>query len=300
VSPRSRMGSRAEVRRSRRRRAEPWPTTLFVRHPGLFAPYLRAREALGRRELVGVRRILLGAGISPPSRVLDIACGLGRHIVPLGRAGYQVVGCDLSPAFLRETRARARRLGLRPPAARFYLADYARVARSLQRAGESPFDAVICLFTSMGYRGRHGDLRVLRSPRRIVRPGGLFIWETGDREWVLRNFESEGVNRPDAFHELREHRRYVPRHSDVHAVWTFYRRDGRGQARRIFETRVRVRLHTAEEMRELFQEAGWTVRGIYGDLPTLRRRSRTTRRLVAVAQRPMSGPSRRPRPSRRV
>lgn len=240
---------------------------------------------------MGLRRILTRAGIDPPDRILDIACGLGRHIVRLGTAGFQVVGCDLSPAFLREARQHARRLGLSSRAARFYCVDYARVARKLQERGERPFDAVLCLFTSMGYRGRRGDLHVLRSLHRIVRPGGLFIWETGDRDWVLRHFEPEGVLRPDASHELHERRTYRPRRTEVRSVWTFYRRDRRGRRRRLLEIPIRVRLQSVRDLADVARASGWIVRNVYGDLPTLRRRTRTTRRLVLVAQRPTAGPA---------
>src|SRR5258706_4234112 len=33
--------------------------------------------------------------------VLDLACGMGRHLVMLRTAGYRIVGCDLSFTLLR-------------------------------------------------------------------------------------------------------------------------------------------------------------------------------------------------------
>ena len=33
----------------------------------------------------------------PPARILDLACGQGRHAVRLAERGYQVVGVDTSP-----------------------------------------------------------------------------------------------------------------------------------------------------------------------------------------------------------
>jgi len=40
--------------------------------------------------------------------LLDVPCGFGRHSVPLGRAGYRVVGVDRSEALLADARRRAR------------------------------------------------------------------------------------------------------------------------------------------------------------------------------------------------
>ena len=268
------------------RRPDDWPTTLFVRHPQIFAPYLRAREALGRREAAGAGRILRRAGIRPPARVLDFACGLGRHAIPLARAGFTVVGTDLSPAFLAEAQRHARGVGLGPAAARFYPADYAHVAATLGRAGEAPFDAAICLFTSLGYRGRAADVRVLRNLRRIVRPGGLLIWETADFDWVRRHFVPEATVRLDPTHEHREVRTFVPSKSEIRSRWTFYRVGRR--RRRLLDLEVRVHVHTERSLRSLLRDAGWRAIDVYGDLITLPRRSRRTRRLVIVGRRPLT------------
>ncbi len=277
---------RARSRSRPGRRPEPWPRTLFVRHAGIYAPYLRARAAFGRREAQGVGRILRRAGIRPPARVLDIACGLGRHVIPLGRAGFRVVGTDLSRTFLAEARRSARRAGLGRSAARFYPADYAHVTETLRRAGEAPFDAAICLFTSIGYRGRAADARVLREIRRVVRPGGLLVWETADLDRVRRHFEPESTLRLDPGLEHRELRTYDRARSEIRSRWTFYR-VGRIR-RRLLKVEVRVQVYTERTARDLLRHAGWRVTEVYGELIALRQRSRATRRLVLVARRPLS------------
>ena len=43
---------------------------------------------------------------APPPRVLDAACGIGRHSVRLAAAGYDVVGLDSSAFFLARARDR--------------------------------------------------------------------------------------------------------------------------------------------------------------------------------------------------
>lgn len=42
-----------------------------------------------------------------PKRVLEIACGSGRILVPLAKAGHTVVGLDLDKAMLRKIPAKA-------------------------------------------------------------------------------------------------------------------------------------------------------------------------------------------------
>ena len=39
-------------------------------------------------------------GLAGGERVLDLACGFGRHVLELARRGYDVVGVDITPAFI--------------------------------------------------------------------------------------------------------------------------------------------------------------------------------------------------------
>ncbi|HLK25621.1 MAG TPA: class I SAM-dependent methyltransferase, partial [Caulobacteraceae bacterium] len=46
--------------------------------------------------------------------VLDLACGVGRLLLPLARAGVDIDGCDLSGDMLDHCRRKADAEGLRP------------------------------------------------------------------------------------------------------------------------------------------------------------------------------------------
>ena len=61
-------------------------------------------------EVDGVLKLL---GLAPGARVLDLACGHGRHAIPLAERGFLVTGYDLSETFLE--RARAERAGSTGP-----------------------------------------------------------------------------------------------------------------------------------------------------------------------------------------
>lgn len=51
-------------------------------------------------------------GFDRNKRILDIACGTGRHAVELAKRGYPVVGFDLSEGQLRSARAKAEAAGV--------------------------------------------------------------------------------------------------------------------------------------------------------------------------------------------
>src|SRR5712691_12199477 len=47
-------------------------------------------------------------GLDGGARVLDLACGHGRHAIPLSKRGFEVTGYDLSEVFLNQAREDAK------------------------------------------------------------------------------------------------------------------------------------------------------------------------------------------------
>lgn len=98
--------------------------------------------------------------------VLDVACGTGEHARLLAEHhGFEVDGVDLNTEFLRLAR-------FKHPAGRFYEADM----REFDLPGR--YDAVICMFSSIGYVKTLPDLeRALRNFRRHLAPNGIVMVE---------------------------------------------------------------------------------------------------------------------------
>ena len=56
------------------------------------------------REAAALMRLLR---LPKGARVLDLCCGMGRHSIPLSKAGYRVTGFDQSRAYLAAARQAA-------------------------------------------------------------------------------------------------------------------------------------------------------------------------------------------------
>jgi SAM-dependent methyltransferase len=98
------------------------------------------------------------------NRLLDVACGTGRHLEYLGRC-FDVEGLDLSPELLEIARQRN-------PGVPFHQADM--VDFDLGCA----FDIITCLFSSIGYVKTLEALdRALSCMARHLLPGGLLVVE---------------------------------------------------------------------------------------------------------------------------
>ena len=109
-----------------------------------------------------VALILERAGFVPGWRVLDVACGAGRHARAFEAAGARCVGLDLSAALLRVARG--------VTGAPLVRADM----RALPVRSRS-MDLTVNLFTSFGYFERDAEhAAALHEMVATLRPGGWF------------------------------------------------------------------------------------------------------------------------------
>jgi SAM-dependent methyltransferase len=195
-------------------------------------------------EVKGLSRLL---GNAKNKRVLDLACGYGRHLIPLNRKGYAAVGLDRSATLLRHGRDRA-------PESRWTLGD----ARHLPF--RESFDAVISMFTSIGYFEDESDnFRVFQEIASVLKPSGLFILQVVNRDYLIRYFTAQEVHREDGLIVIDE-RAFDPIASRVNTITTVL--EG-GQTRRY---RLDVRVYTITELDMLLSAAGLTIREVYGGM----------------------------------
>ena len=100
------------------------------------------------------------------NRLLDVACGTGFSFIPLLERGWQVTGCDLSPAMIEGARAK---VGDR---ADLHVADM----RELPELGE--FDLIWSINSAMNYLLSVEELTAtLVGMRRNLAPGGLVLFD---------------------------------------------------------------------------------------------------------------------------
>ena len=86
-------------------------------------------------------------GRAPAAKsVLDVACGTGEHARHLREHGFTVDGVDLEPGFIEQARRKN-------PTGRFLCQDMVQLS-----VGQR-YDALVCLFSSIGYVRTEGRLR---------------------------------------------------------------------------------------------------------------------------------------------
>jgi SAM-dependent methyltransferase len=175
--------------------------------------------------------------------LLDLACGMGRHMAMLKAAGYRAVGCDLSFILLRTG---IDEYGPMP------------VARADMRSlpfCSGGFGGLVNFFTSFGYFATEEEnAGVVREMARVLARGAVFLFDylNVDRE-LDRLVTKEEQSTPMGV--VRIERWFDP--SDR----SFNKRITIGEKRYL----ERVRGYDLGEISAMFTSAGLAIESVFGD-----------------------------------
>lgn len=139
-----------------------WYSDFFTELPNAFWRAAVPPEATAAEVAFLVR----AAGAVPGARVLDVACGSGRHALELARRGCRVTGLDVSAEAVGFARAAATADGLELDL---------RVGDMRALPADHPVDLVICLGNAFGYLDHAGTVAFLTELAGLVVPGGALV-----------------------------------------------------------------------------------------------------------------------------
>jgi SAM-dependent methyltransferase len=182
--------------------------------------------------------------------VLDVCCGIGRHSIELARRGFRVTGLDYNADYLETAACNAADAGVKLD---LTCGDMRRIPF------ENRFDAAVNLFASFGYFDRDADnFRVFSSAARSLKPGGKFLLETLNREWLVRNFQ-EMRSSEEGSGVVTELSYFDPREDVCITHWTWKR------GRRKTEHESRVKLYCYTTVAREMEKRGLRIVDNFGD-----------------------------------
>lgn len=191
--------------------------------------------------------------LEPGARVLDLACGHGRHAIELARRGCRVTGLDLSEPSLEQARETAAGEGVELD---FVHGD----ARELP--WEREFDAVVNLFSAvLGYFAeREEDERLLAAVARALVPEGSFLLDTVSLFVLARGFRERSWEPLDDGRIWLDDRSFDHVTGRSNATWSFL--DPQTGERR--ELGHSMRIYTLPELAPMLARAGLDVVETWG------------------------------------
>lgn len=195
-------------------------------------------------------------GLSGNERILDLACGFGRHSLELARRGYDVTGVDITPAYIQYASDQARRKGLN---ARFYCSDIREVCF------DSAFDVVLNMADgAIGYLESDAEnYKIFEVISSALRPGGKHfmdimngayaqthfpckLWDAGKNGLTLSSFEWDADSKTMIYGQQDY------QFGQVLSKPEFYEGNP-------------IRLYTLEEIEAVYRKLGLRVVGSYSD-----------------------------------
>ncbi len=206
--------------------------------------------------------------LDSPMKILDLACGFGRHANRLAALGHFVTGVDYMPGFLTLARQKAADMGVQVD---YHQGDMRQVSFLEE------FDRVLLLFTSFGYFQDSENERVVENMAHALKPGGRLLLDIPNRDVVLKDLPPADVI--DKGGDLLINR------------FSFDVLTGRFHNRRIIirngirkDKPFSIRLYNATEILHLLRRAGLVDHRLLGEnnQPV----SANSRRIVIIASKP--------------
>jgi SAM-dependent methyltransferase len=199
--------------------------------------------------------------ISEGGKILDLACGKGRHSVYLNSIGYDVTGVDLSPhsiAYAKQFESEGLHFDV----------------HDMSKPYSQQFDAVFNLFTSFGYFENEDDnLNTIKAIKTNLKNNGVGVIDFMNVDFVINNLVAENIKTVEGIdfklNRYLEHGYIVKDISFKAEGKTHYFKE-------------HVKAITLEEFKEMFIKANIQLLEVFGDYKLHKFDKNTSERLILI------------------
>ena len=116
--------------------------------------------------------------IKKGSKILDLACGIGRHSIYLDKIGFKVVGTDKSPNNIKKAKASQNN-------------SISFLQMEMIEDTNDKYDCIFNLFTSFGYVNHDYNLKTIKNIERQLKDNGTVLVDFMNTLFVKNNLVIE-------------------------------------------------------------------------------------------------------------
>ncbi|MBE9548632.1 MAG: class I SAM-dependent methyltransferase [Proteobacteria bacterium] len=191
---------------------------------------------------------------SRASNILDLACGPGRHVLPLAELDCKVTAVDASAYLLGKLEENLQVTKSIHPV---------EIIRADMREFLRPesFDLILSMWTSFGYFENPGDdQKVLENIYQSLAEGGKFLLDVAGKEYIIHNYEPLLTREMGNADLLIEEPILLDNMSRLDNQWTLV------SGENVFRTSFSLNIYTAVELQDRLFAAGFSTVQVFGDL----------------------------------
>ncbi len=195
------------------------------------------------------------------AKVLDLACGKGRHAIYLNQLGFDVMGADLSENSIAEATKNANET-------------LHFVVHDKREPFEEKFDAIFNLFTSFGYfENREDDIKTLTAIKESLSDYGFAVIDFMNSQQVIDNLIPEETKEVDGI--VFKIKRYVLDGFIIKEI-DFIDKD------EPFHFTEKVRAYSLEDFQNMMNETGIYLLDTFGDYKLKKFHKNASERLIMI------------------
>jgi len=195
-----------------------------------------------------IKFLIEKVNIQKEMKILDLACGHGRHSNKFAEMGFDITGFDINQDFLNiaRTDATEKRLNVE-----FIHGDM----RTLEF--EEEFHRILLIFTAFGYFSDSENKLILMNIYKALKKNGLFCFDVQNRDYLIKALQPFGILEKDGNYML-ESRSFDILTGRINTKRT-YIKDNRTSV-----ANISLREYSYTELKIILDSVGFKIKDVYG------------------------------------
>ena len=204
------------------------------------------------------------------AKVLDVACGAGRHSLQLAKRGFHVTGFDLSEFLISEAKKAHKEAKENDLKVKFLIRDMRKFNF------KNSYDLAVNIFTSFGYFDNDEEnFSVIKNISDSLKKGGYFVFDFINSEFIKNNIVPLSRNKFGEIKVIQKRRienGFIIKDIEVKKVT---------EVRNFKEI---LKLYNRKELVKCFGEFNFKVKTLFGDYYGNKFDEKKSKRLIIIAK----------------